>query len=33
VALYHAAPEAGEGTVGIRAFVDDLISLVFADRV
>lgn len=32
VALYHAAPEAGEGAVGIHAFVDDLISLVFADK-
>ena len=33
VALYHAAPEAGEGAVGIHSFVDDLISLVFADQV
>lgn len=33
VALYHAAPEAGDGAAGIRSFVDDLISLVFADQV
>ena len=33
VALHHAAPEAGEGAVGIHSFVDDLISLVFADQV
>jgi AcrR family transcriptional regulator len=33
VALYHAAPEAGEGAAGIHSFVDDLISLVFADQV
>jgi AcrR family transcriptional regulator len=30
VALYHAAPEQGEGAAGIQPFVDDLISLVFA---
>ena len=30
VALYHAAPEQGEGAPGIQPFVDDLISLVFA---
>jgi AcrR family transcriptional regulator len=33
VALYHAAPEAGEGASGIHAFVDELISLVFVDEV
>jgi AcrR family transcriptional regulator len=33
VALYHAAPEAGDGAAGIYSFVDDLISLVFADQV
>lgn len=33
VALHHAAPEAGEGAVGIHSFVDDLISLVFVDKV
>lgn len=33
VALYHAAPDAGEGAVGIHSFVDELISLVFVDKV
>lgn len=33
VSLYHAAPEAGDGAAGIHVFVDDLISLVFADQV
>jgi AcrR family transcriptional regulator len=33
VALHHAAPEDAESAAGIRSFVDDLISLVFADEV
>jgi AcrR family transcriptional regulator len=33
VALHHAAPEGGQGPAGIHSFVDDLISLVFADEV